>query len=433
MFSLCAACASSYREQVAPAPADAGVDAPLDVVDANVGRKKSLSISMGDQSACVLREGNEVLCWGSNTGGQLGLAPNGGSSSPVRVIVPTTDNLTDVVVGSAVACVRTDRRDVYCWGSNADGIINGQPTPAHAEIPQRIDLPPVEELAIGRANACVRVATTPSRVYCWGRAADGILGADAMMLGGVRAPIELPALSGAKHIALGLEGATACAILASDDVFCWGANRNGVLGHKEAIGPDQACPSTFCNPTPQRIGDASFRASAIGVGYFGACVVGLGDNLVRCWGYNAEGALGTSVADQGDHPSPVIAPTSGAVDELSYRTRHVCVRISSTIECWGADSWGELGTGRTSAPCAETPFRCRAFSARVASDLVVRRISAGGSASLVEATNGDLFAWGANIDGRLGHPPRTNGDRVDCSQGDNEVCHPLPSPIVLPP
>ncbi len=74
-------------------------------------------------TTCAWGQG-KVLCWGSNSSGQLG-DPN----KPLAVFsteVATVQGLpgtkvTQVITGDETACALLETGDVYCWGSNALG------------------------------------------------------------------------------------------------------------------------------------------------------------------------------------------------------------------------------------------------------------------------------------------------------------------------
>lgn len=72
--------------------------------------------------------------------------------------------------------------------------------------------------------------------------------------------------------------------------------------------------------------------------------------------------------------------------------------VGHALYAWGANDWGQLGTGTTST--ALSP-------ARVGTDSTWARVSVGGNHTLAIKTDGTLWAWGSNNDGELGDGTRT--------------------------
>ncbi len=76
-------------------------------------------LTAGNNHTCAIRQGGEVVCWGSNTNGQLGIGTTTSTPSPATVL-----NLSDGVLVSAGAnhtCVIRQSDEVACWGGNIEG------------------------------------------------------------------------------------------------------------------------------------------------------------------------------------------------------------------------------------------------------------------------------------------------------------------------
>ncbi len=115
-----------------------------------------------------------VVCWGSNSSGQLGqpAAPFLGHGYPIRASVPVT--LVSLVAGGAHTCGLTAAGAAYCWGSNANGQLgNGTIGGTSAAAPVSGGLTFVS-LSAGGAHTC---GVTPNgSIYCWGSNSSGQLG-----------------------------------------------------------------------------------------------------------------------------------------------------------------------------------------------------------------------------------------------------------------
>ena len=77
----------------------------------------------------------------------------------------------------------------------------------------------------------------------------------------------------------------------------------------------------------------------------------LDDQSVRCWGYNFDGELGISSADnRGGSPSDMgdnlpQTRVNGAVRSLAAGANHTCAVSANQITCWGQNAHGQLGIG----------------------------------------------------------------------------------------
>src|SRR5262249_25645178 len=133
-------------------------------------------------------------------------------------------------------------------------------------------------VSLGGNHACAVKAN--GTVWCWGANnawQTGSPGADKLV------PAQGMGLSGATQGSLGSEFWCAFASV----VNCWGAGNSGQLGNGQAN--TTASPVVAIVPSP----------SAISVpveGHWHACALAA-DKSAWCWGYNKDGVLGNGVAD----------------------------------------------------------------------------------------------------------------------------------------
>lgn len=97
-----------------------------------------IAIASGAQHTCAIDDTAALWCWGSNLGGQLMLEPdmNGNDMftlTPVAIDVGA--GVLAVTGGSNHTCVRTDAAEVLCWGTNTEGQV-GDGTTNYAFDPQ---------------------------------------------------------------------------------------------------------------------------------------------------------------------------------------------------------------------------------------------------------------------------------------------------------
>jgi alpha-tubulin suppressor-like RCC1 family protein len=102
---------------------------------------QAVALSAGDEHTCALVTGGDVWCWGSNSHGQLGRGTIGGTS-PVPTLVSGGLKFASISAGGGHTCGVTPDGSLYCWGNNSsgqlgDGTLIDRPTPVRvAESPQ---------------------------------------------------------------------------------------------------------------------------------------------------------------------------------------------------------------------------------------------------------------------------------------------------------
>jgi alpha-tubulin suppressor-like RCC1 family protein len=94
-------------------------------------------IAPGGEFTCGLHTDGTVTCWGKNDQGQIGLAPEAGTPQPVPKAVPGISSAVHLGAGLRdFACALLSGGSVVCWGSNSDGqlgrgsTVGYDPTPA---------------------------------------------------------------------------------------------------------------------------------------------------------------------------------------------------------------------------------------------------------------------------------------------------------------
>ncbi len=122
------------------------------------------------------------------------------------------------------------------------------------------------------------------------------------------------------------------------------------------------------------------------------------DGALWAWGWNSNGQLG--IGSTQDQSRPVTVPKPSGVSvwtSIAGGARHaLAVGDSTKLYAWGYNGDGELGNGTTTD--ATTPV----LIPNPTSVTAWKWVSAGQDHSMALATNGQLYAWGANKMGQLG-------------------------------
>jgi alpha-tubulin suppressor-like RCC1 family protein len=189
-------------------------------------------------------------------------------------------------------------------------------------------------------------------VYCWGMSGHGELGPGSPLgtNGHSSSPIQVTGFNGTVT-AISSGDYFTCALLSNGQVWCWGGT-NGISfgGSPRPVGGTWTAPAT----------SISAKGSH-------ACAT-LSDGSVKCWGDNWNYQLGldanalTTKIGSTDETSDTIALTVPGVNNavsVAAGRNHSCAVLreyvyyywrgsfvewqSSPVQCWGDDSWGQLG------------------------------------------------------------------------------------------
>ena len=251
-------------------------------------------------------ESQNIICWGENTSGQLGLAStsnlgdNEDYTSFPYVNVGAKILQMDISTISNHTCAALVNGDVKCWGNNNFG-----------------------QLGYGNTN---------------------VIGDDEV-------PASLSSLSFSSNI---LKLATGflhtCALGAGQKVQCWGYNSLGQvgLGTVDTIGDNEEANSI----SPLAMTETKPMIT-VATGNNHTCSIGI-DHKVYCWGLGALGAIGQgNTQNIGDDEAVTslnsLVNINAEFSQISGGINHTCAleKSEGKVICWGQNSFGQLGIGHT--------------------------------------------------------------------------------------
>ncbi len=153
---------------------------------------------------------------------------------------------------------------------------------------------------------------------------------------------------------------------------------------KKRSSADDPAPSPASDPT---------QAVQVAVGSSSACAV-LANGTVQCWGDNSYGQLGDGGRERRLVPGPVPGLTN--VVEVDVGDAHACARQrDGAVWCWGQGSDGALGIGGTQN--GRSP-------ARVPGVPPAQDIGTSGGNTCMVAVDGGVWCWGSNVFGESAQP-----------------------------
>lgn len=331
-------------------------------------------VSAGTEHTCVVTQAGAALCWGANTYGQLGdgtmidrLTPTGvtGLSNGVRAISAGEDH----------TCALLESGQVECWGRNDQGQLGDGTTVARV-TPGDVQELAADSIAIdaGYTHTCALGAT--GQLRCWGDNRSGQLG-DGTQISRLK-PVTVADLDDGVRMA-SLGDHFTCAVTTPGAAKCWGFNSTGQLGDGTQIS----------RLTPVAVVGLSDGVTELRTGGAHACA-SVEDGEVKCWGYNANGAIGDGTYEWRFTPADVVGLSARATN-LGLGAAHSCaVLTNGASQCWGWNGSGQLGDGTTTLRRTPVEVWNLDYECAAATDVPGTECSA--LVALFHATNGSLWS-----------------------------------------
>jgi alpha-tubulin suppressor-like RCC1 family protein len=388
-----------------------------------------LSVMPARSPASAPRAGHLLLALAALAVALL-VGPTARASADQAGVPPGAGNLLGYAdLGPAHACAVERSRGIRCWGRGASGALGSGALDDRLAAPgtaaSSVNLGAVTQVATGDLHACALLSS--GAVRCWGQGASGQLGSrdrDNRLDGyadprtGTDDAATVPLDGAATQISAG--GGFTCAVITSGAVRCWG---DGLFGRTGARGADSRLDGLADGPSDEATTvPLPGAAAAVSAGDQHACAL-LTTGSVHCWGYGANGRLGSGATD--DRLDGAVDPTSGT-DEvstvplgapataISAGGGHTCALIGSgDVRCWGLGTSGQLGQGRNYESlldaAGEQPTTVPIKPIGTAANQVTRTpnikaiaISAGDFHTCAIVEGGDVRCWGQGAVGQLG-------------------------------
>lgn len=186
---------------------------------------QAIAIAAGAFHTCALLDDGNVKCWGGNGNGQLGDGTTTQRLAPTATL-PLGNQAIAIAAGGSHTCALLDGGDVVCWGSNTGGELGDGSTMERLAPTATLSLGgQAASIAAGVGHTCALLEG--GDVKCWGWNDNGQLGDETWENRGMPTA-TLPL--GEEAISLTVGRQHTCAVLDGGDIACWGDNLYGELG-----------------------------------------------------------------------------------------------------------------------------------------------------------------------------------------------------------
>lgn len=340
-------------------------------------------LGAGTDYTCAVTTGHQAFCWGANSEGQLGTGSTF-TDTVVPVLVDTSSPVLEIrgnesSGGERFTCALHGSLQAECSGLNGEGELGDGSFGGLSATPQAVAGGlAFSRVEVGNVHACA--LGTTGAAYCWGYNSSGQLGV------GDTLNRDAPTLvtGGLQFSEISLGTYNTCAIRADDQTaYCWGANPNQEYG----------VDTTGASLVPRLVSD-TLHFAHITSGTYHACGITT-DGRALCWGGNHEGQLGWG--DTSSSVTPVPVAGGYTFTSIASGTYHSCaVATGGTTYCWGYNATSQLGVSSGTTGQSYTPVA-------LAGSLKFTQLSGGYGHTCGVTTTHDLYCWGDNSEGQLGH------------------------------
>ena len=332
--------------------------------------------------------GWRVFAFGHNHRGQLALADGPKVKTPSSV--PLIEQLEPVQIcgGEQSSFIVTREGKVYSFGFGAGGRLGlgGADSVSVPSLLRALNDVQIVELAVSCGGKHCLARSMDGQVWSWGDNPDGALGHGNRLVSDQPKLIEFFRGHSVSKVAAG--SAHSAAITADGQLYTWGRGRYGRLGHGDS--EDQLTPFPVAALREHIVTD-------VACGSGDAQTLALtADGSVWSFGDGDYGKLGRGGSD--GCRIPMIVPSLSDKDVMQVACGSqfsACLTRQGAVYTWGKGEYFRLGQGTTDH--VRTPRRVAGLLGKK-----VVKMAVGSLHCLVLTADGEVYAFGDNDEGQLG-------------------------------
>jgi len=354
------------------------------------------SAAAGEGHAAALRQDGTLWIWGRK--GDWANGPDGFAEPMLYGNAPArmgdgTDWVFLSAGGGRTSLIRADGT-LWAWGGGVRVTWAGGRT--YQDRPEQVGTDTDWAFVYsGSGWAATLAIKTDGTLWAWGDNSHGRLGIGGDLRSpwdGHDTPTQVGTDSDWVSAAM---GASSFGIRADGSLWAWGNNRAGQLG----IGTDSSTPFRIDIPGA---GETAWAYVSSGIRYSMAIRA---DGSLWGWGSNEARRLGLGEDAGHFYSVPVRVGTEYNWALVSTGLAHAAaVRTDGSLWAWGSNRFGQLGSGTGGGGWAydERDSYRSAVPLRIGTEYHWVSVSAGRDSTIALRTDGSLWAWGSNDRGQLG-------------------------------
>ncbi len=340
-------------------------------------------ISAGDGFSLALKSNGSVWAWGDNYYGKLGIGSVEDSCMPVKV--PTLSDIVSVSAGGHHSLALKSDGSVWAWGENFRGQL-GIGSAEDSYIPVQVSTLS-DIVSVSAGNNYSLALKSDGSVWAWGDNSRDQLGIGSNDKY-INVPVQVYTLSDIVSVSAG--NGHSLALKSNGSIWAWGENYNGELG----INSDD----NYINVPVQVYTLSDIVSVSAGSDY---SLILKSDGSVWAWGLNYHGQLGIGSNNNSNVPVQVSALSD--IVSVSTETHHsLALKSDGSVWAWGDNYNGELSAS-SDDNYINVPVQASALS-----DVIY--VDDGWLHSLALKSDGSVWAWGDNYNGKLGISSDYNSD-----------------------
>jgi len=217
-------------------------------------------------------------------------------------------------------------------------------------------------------------------------------------------------------------GFRTCARLDNGAVKCWGQNDKGQLGIGDTLNRGDQKNEMGDRLPAVNLGTGRTAVQLV-AGHDHSCAR-LDDGQLKCWGLNSSAQLGVGAADRGDEtgemgdalPAVNLGSNRHALGAAAGLQHSCAILDDGMVKCWGANSAGQLGTGNNVSIGFDSGV---ALPGGLGTGRSARDLVTGWNFSCAYLDNATVKCWGLNDLGQLGIGNTDNWGDAPSELGDN--------------
>jgi alpha-tubulin suppressor-like RCC1 family protein len=349
-------------------------------------------IACGNLYTAAIKTDGTLWTWGLNTSGQLGDNTITNRSTPVTTFAGGTNWKQVAGGGNYIAAIKTDGT-LWTWGLNTSGQLGRNSDTALRLTPvttfaggtnwaDTATGEPEELYTLTGGSAHTAAIKTDGTLWTWGQNTSGQLGDNTI----INRSTPVTTFAGGtnwKQVACSNNGSHTAAIKTDGTLWTWGTNSNGPLGDNTT--------TNRSTPVTTFAGGTNWKQVAGGGSHTAAIKT---DGTLWNWGVNTTGQLGDNTTTNRSTPVTTFAGGTNWKQVAGGQNHTAAIKTDGTLWTWGSNSNGQLGDNTIIS--RSTPVTTFAGGTNW------KQIACGNLYTAAIKTDGTLWTWGSNTQGRLG-------------------------------